>query len=47
MKWIIWFTVAAALFVCTAVYALLTAIGKYKRGRVLTPFNIMFFGLLV
>ncbi|MBQ1847680.1 MAG: hypothetical protein II135_06735 [Clostridia bacterium] len=47
MKWIIWFTVAAALFVCTAVYALLTAIGKYKRGRVLTPFNIMFFGLFV
>ena len=47
MKWIICFSISMAIFAAAIIYAILKAVGKYKRGRILTPFNVLFFGIFL
>lgn len=47
MDWLIGLIVSAAVLLAAIVMAVLLAAGKYKRGRLATPFNVLFGGLFV
>ncbi len=45
MDWIICFFIAVAVIIAAVSYAAAIGAGKYKRGRILTPFHVLFAGL--
>lgn len=47
MDWIICFLLSVSVLVFSVVFAVVVSAGKYKRGRVLTPFNIVFGGVFI
>ena len=47
MSWFWCFLISMISLVLTAIFAVFVSIGKYKRGRVLTPFNIAFGGVFI
>ena len=47
MIWTAAYTVSVIVALAAIVTAVLLAVGKYKRGRVFTPFNVLFGGLFI
>jgi hypothetical protein len=47
MLWTVSYTVSVAVVLAAITAAILLAAGKYKRGRVFTPFNVLFGGLFI
>ncbi len=47
MIWTVCFTLAVVVVAAAAAVAIVLGAGKYKRGRVLTPFNVLFGGLFI
>ena len=47
MNWFLWFVISVIALACSIIFAIFVGAGKYKRGRVLTPFNIMFGGVFI
>lgn len=47
MNWLLCFIILLLMLVSATAFASVVAVGKYKRGRVLTPFNIIFGGVFL
>ena len=47
MKWYVFFFLSVAVIAAAGILAARIAAGKYKRGRVLTPINVLFGGLFI
>ena len=47
MNWLLCFIILLLMLVSATAFASVVAVGKYKRGRVLTPFNIVFGGVFL
>lgn len=46
-KWFLCFFAAMAVLAGSIILSVMKAIGKYKRGRILTPFNLLFVGVFL
>ena len=47
MEWLLSFAISLLVLIAAIVFAVIVSVGKYKRGRVLTPFNIVFGGVFI
>lgn len=47
VNWFLSFAISLIALISAIVFAVVVAAGKYKRGRVLTPFNIVFGGVFI
>ena len=47
MNWFLCFAISIIAFICSIIFAIFVGVGKYKRGRVLTPLNIVFGGVFI
>lgn len=47
VNWFLSFVISIIALACSIIFAIFVGAGKYKRGRVLTPFNIMFGGVFI
>ena len=47
MIWLIFYLISLSILVLAVIIAIASGLGKYKIGRVVTPFNIMFGGVFL
>ncbi len=47
MHWLFYYVLSLLVLVSAIVFAVAVSVGRYKRGRVLTPFNIVFGGVFL
>ena len=47
VNWFLSFVISIIALACSIIFAICVGAGKYKRGRVLTPFNIVFGGVFI
>ena len=47
MIWIIFYLISITILILAVIIAIASGLGKYKIGRVITPFNIMFGGVFL
>ncbi len=47
MDWLLSFSISLLVLTAAIIFAVIASVGKYKRGRVLTPFNIVFGGVFI
>lgn len=47
MKWLVFFSLSLLVLVGAVIWAIVMRVSKYKRGRVLTPFNVILGGVFI
>lgn len=47
MGWMIGFTISILVLLAAVATAIFLGMGRYKRGRICTPFNVLFGGLFI
>ena len=47
LSWLFSFVISIVTLVCSIIFAIFLGAGKYKRGRALTPFNVVFGGVFI